>query len=238
LERYRNLIETNIAAGITLYTDHKPGLYENSLSNKSQLSAWSLLETADLLSIVGNLYRTGGKMLLADPLSRLCAPGDGFYDVSLPGKISVLLQNLPQQVAECNAVRVSANKDTAVVARMVQKWRKPTNPISQGKLSSYQEPKEQRGEDDEGSALTMVGEMSESGGKLRAFSIGTPHADTGVREIRELINSGKAFAVLTSISLIPQIARGCNEEDMDEAIAEKVNQMTKIVIVTSHSIDS
>ncbi len=82
LKRYGNLIETNIAAGITLYTDHKPGLYENSLSNKGQLSAWRLLETADLLSIVENLYRTEGKMLLADPLSRLCAPGDGFYDVS------------------------------------------------------------------------------------------------------------------------------------------------------------
>ena len=55
LEKHRNLIETNIAAGITLYTDHKPGLYENSLSNKGQLSAWRLLETADLLSIVENL---------------------------------------------------------------------------------------------------------------------------------------------------------------------------------------
>ncbi len=26
LEKYRNLIETNIEAGITLYTDHTPGL--------------------------------------------------------------------------------------------------------------------------------------------------------------------------------------------------------------------
>ncbi len=40
LERLRNLIETNIDAGITLYTDHKPALFENSLSNKGQLSAW------------------------------------------------------------------------------------------------------------------------------------------------------------------------------------------------------
>ncbi len=233
MERYRNLIETNIAAVITLYTNHKPGLYENSLSNKGQLSAWRLLETADLLSIVENLYRTGGKMLLVDPLSRLCAPGDGFYDVSLPGKVSVLLQNLPQQVAECNAMRVSANKDTAAVARMVQKWRKPTNPISQGKLSSYQEPKQQHGEDDEESVLVMVSEIAEPCGKLRAFSIVTPHADTGVREIRELINSGKAITVLTPISLIPQIARGCNEVNMDEAIAGKVNQMTKIVMAST-----
>jgi hypothetical protein len=93
--------------------------------------------------------------------------------------------------------------------------------------------KQQRGEDDEESALAMVGEVSEPGGKLRAFSIGTPHADTGVREIRELISSGKAFAVLTPISLISRIARGCSEGDMDEAIAEKVNQMTKIVMAST-----
>ncbi len=102
-------------------------------------------------------------MLLADPLSRLCAPGDGFYDISLPGKINVFLQSLPQQVADCAAMRVSANKDTAAVARMVQKWRKPTNPISQGKLESYQEPKQHQGEDDEESALAMDSLVAESG---------------------------------------------------------------------------
>ncbi len=75
--------------------------------------------------------------------------------------------------------------------------------------------------------------MLEAVGRLRAFSIGTPHADTGVREIRELMDSGKAFAVLTPISLIPQITRGCKEEDMDEVIAEKVNQMTKIVMAST-----
>ncbi len=80
-------------------------------------------------------------MLLADPLSRLCAPSDGFYDVSLPAKVNVLLENLPMQVAKCKMMRAFANKDMAAVARMVQKWRKPTNPISQGKLGSFAEPK-------------------------------------------------------------------------------------------------
>ena len=107
LEKYRNLIETNIEAGITLYTDHKPGLFENSLSNKGQLSAWRLLETADLSSIVGNLYRNGVKMLLADPQSKICALSDGFYDVGLPAKIHALLQHLPEEVAMCKTVRVS-----------------------------------------------------------------------------------------------------------------------------------
>ncbi len=54
-----------------------------------------------------------------------------------------------------------------------------------------------------------------------------------IDKIRELINSGRAFAVLTPISLIPQIARGCVEGDMDETIAEKVNQMTKIVMAST-----
>ena len=48
-----------------------------------------------------------------------------------------------------------------------------------------------------------------------------------------MIFHSKSFAVLTPISLIPQIARGCLEGDMDEAIAEKVNQMTKIVMASS-----
>jgi hypothetical protein len=167
-------------------------------------------------------------MLLADPLSRLCAPSDGFYDVSLPAKVNVLLENLPQQVAECKAMRVFPNKDTAAVARMVQKWRKPTNPISQGKLGSFSEPKWSQDTEVEQQTLDMDSNTLD----LKAFSIGTPHADTGVREIRELITSGKFFAVLISISLIPQIARGVNASDMDEKIALKVDQMTKLVMAS------
>ena len=41
LEKFRNQIEGNVGSGITLYTDPKPGLYESSLSNKGQLSAYS-----------------------------------------------------------------------------------------------------------------------------------------------------------------------------------------------------
>jgi hypothetical protein len=45
------IIETNIEAGCTLYTDHKPALFENSLSNIGQLNAWKLAEVSDLLSV-------------------------------------------------------------------------------------------------------------------------------------------------------------------------------------------
>jgi hypothetical protein len=54
-------METNIKARITRYTDHKPALFENSLSNKGQLSARKVAEVADLVSIVKHLYRKGGK---------------------------------------------------------------------------------------------------------------------------------------------------------------------------------
>ncbi len=155
--------------------------------------------------------------------------------MSLPRKISTLLDKLPQQVAECKSMRVSANKDTAAVARMVQKWRKPTNPISQGRLGSYVEPKRQACEDMSHQALNMEANAkpAPTSRSLNSFCIGTPHAETGVREIRELIGSGKAFAVLTSISLIPRIARGTNDKELDEAVAEKVDRVTKLIMAST-----
>jgi hypothetical protein len=130
---------------------------------------------------------------------------------------------------------VSANKDTAAVSRIVQKWRKPTNPISQGKLGSFVEPKSRDEAESEAESFSMDPSKAtpDAPGKLNAFSIGTPHADTGVREIRELIVSGKAFAVLTPISLLPQIARGTSENEMDEEIAVKVDGMTKIIMAAT-----
>jgi hypothetical protein len=87
-----------------------------------------------LLSIVENLYRQGGKMLFADPLSRVCGPTEGWFDPSLPGKLAALFEYLPDEVRNNVNVRVYAGKDTYAAGRLVQKWRKPTNPISKGKL--------------------------------------------------------------------------------------------------------
>jgi hypothetical protein len=50
----------------------------------------------------------------------------------MPGKISTILENLPQQGAECKAMRVSANKDTAV-ARMVRKRQETKKSSQSGK---------------------------------------------------------------------------------------------------------
>jgi hypothetical protein len=106
LERFRNLIETNIEIGITLYTDHKPALFENSLPNKGQLSTWKLAEVGDLLSVADKLYRQGGKMLFADPLSRVCGSTEGWYDPSLPRKLAALFEHLPDEVRNNPNIRV------------------------------------------------------------------------------------------------------------------------------------
>ncbi len=120
LEKFRNLIETNIISGVALYTGHKPGLFENSLSNKGQLSDWRIAETSDLQSLVQTHYRQGAKMLLANPLSRLCSPSSGFFDPTLPSKLQALLKHLPHSLKEHENIRVYAYKDTAALARHVQ----------------------------------------------------------------------------------------------------------------------
>ncbi len=107
-----------------------------SLSNKGQLSAWRIAETADLQSLVQTHYRQGSKMLLADPLSRLCSPSSGFFDPTLPAKLQALLSYFPTQVKDHVIVRVYAYKDTAALSRHVQQWCNLKNPISQGRLSS------------------------------------------------------------------------------------------------------
>ena len=60
LEAFRNLIATQEPeSGTTIYSDHLPSISEASLSNKGQLSAWRIHETADLMSIVQTLYKPG-----------------------------------------------------------------------------------------------------------------------------------------------------------------------------------
>ncbi len=37
-------------------------------------------------------------MLFADPLSRVCAPAEGWYDPSILRKLAALFEHLPQEV--------------------------------------------------------------------------------------------------------------------------------------------
>ncbi len=51
-----------------------------------------------------------------------------------PRKLAALFEYLPDEVGNNVNARVYAGKDTYAAGRLVQKWRKPTNPISKGKL--------------------------------------------------------------------------------------------------------
>ena len=65
------------------------------------------------------------------------------------------------------------------------------------------------------------------------FRIGTPRADAGIKEIRTLLNEGVHFAVLTPITLIPEISRLPKDEQgndrFDPIIMKKVDQLAKLV---------
>ena len=51
---------------------------------EGSLEELAIVENSDLLSIVQNLYTPGSHMICSDPLSRLCSPAQGFFDVHLP----------------------------------------------------------------------------------------------------------------------------------------------------------
>jgi hypothetical protein len=133
LEHFRNPIGTQeTQAGTTVYTDHLPAVNETSPSKKGQLSTWRTHETADLNSAVQTLHRSGITMGVSDGLSRIKRTGE--YEpmnmVLLPLVMDELLQRLPSCIKSAQCLRVSAERDTAAAARMVQRWREPANPIS------------------------------------------------------------------------------------------------------------
>ena len=101
-------------------------------------------------------------MLLADPLSRICSPVGVYYDASLPSKFAALLRLLPGAVKTAKNMQTYANKDTIAISRLIQAWRKPTNPIIKSKL-------------------VVAGEVRDKiSSKDFTFRIGSPFADAGV----------------------------------------------------------
>ncbi len=102
-------------------------------------------------------------------------------------------------------------KDTYAAGRLVQKLRKPTNRISQGKLLTKE------------TAAT-------------AFHIGIDDVNKCANETIQLIKDGKHFAILMPISLTSEIARLENVDGQrvhDIETAKKVASMSKIVLASS-----
>jgi hypothetical protein len=51
-------------------------------------------------------------MLLADPLSRVCAPTEGWYDPTLPRKLAALLNHRTDDIKHAEHIRVYCYQDT------------------------------------------------------------------------------------------------------------------------------
>jgi hypothetical protein len=145
LEHFRNLIETQaLDSGTTVYTDHAPFTYVGSLSNKGRLSTWRIHDTSDLTGIVQTLYKAGQYLGpgpyggLADPLSSM-PRGEQFHLLELPALSTELLQRLPDSVRTAHNIRVTAEKDTHLATRIVQRWWVPKNPISNVRSDNKEE---------------------------------------------------------------------------------------------------
>jgi hypothetical protein len=69
-------------------------------------------------------------MTIANLLSRLARQEQRVDNFHLPVLLHMLLKELPTSIRKAKNIRVNAERDTPVVTRMVQRWREPTNPIS------------------------------------------------------------------------------------------------------------
>ena len=206
LEHFRNLIETQeVNAGTTVYTDHAPSTYKGSLSNKGKLSSWRIHETQDLADVVQTLYK-GGVFLgpphgLADPLSRI-PRGESFYRLQLPAVLDILLEHLPPVVKTLKHIRVNAEKDTVLAARVVQRWRTPKNPIS-----------------------TI---RSDAPGPCE-FLITAPFSDKCTHLIAKLIRDNRSFAALVPVDLLHRIDQNKSGK-IDQTVKARREKMPTIVI--------
>jgi hypothetical protein len=141
--------------------------------------------------MVETLYKAGPTMAIADPLSRLARQEHQLDNLDLPLMLEVLLKELPSSVRNALSIRVNAEKDTMVATRIVQRWRKPSNPIS-----------------------NTAGSTSDC--KID-FSISALYADKLPLKVAELIRKDVPFASLLPLSLLDKIDR-TEKNSIDETV--------------------
>ncbi len=137
------------------------------------------------------------------------------------GMITRYQENWQRYLSTCRSevrnnlnIRVYAGKDTYAAGRIIQKWRKPTNPVSQGKL--------------------LTKDLAPN-----TFHIGIDDVNKSVNEVVKLIRDNKNFAVLTPISVTSEIARQENKEGVrchDHELEMKVHAMSKITLASSAEV--
>jgi hypothetical protein len=140
-------------------------------------------------------------MAIADPLSRLARQEDRVENLDLPVLLQMLLRELPPSIKMAERIRVNAEKDTYVVTRIVQRWRTPTNPIS-----------------------NTIGASLES----FDFLIAAPYADKLPLKVAEYIRKDIPFAILIPLPLLNEIDR-ISKTEIDQEVRKKRLQMKLIV---------
>jgi hypothetical protein len=116
----------------------------------------------------------------------------------------MLLSELPQEIRTAQHIRVNADKDTQVATRIVQRWRTPTNPIS-----------------------NTVGPTTE---KLDLL-ISAPYADKLPLKVTEYIKQDTLFAILVPLPL-PNERDRISKTSIDPAVRDKRQKM-KLVLSSS-----
>jgi hypothetical protein len=143
-------------------------------------------------------------MAIADPLSRLVMQEHRVKNLDLPVLLEMLLPELPDEIRNALHIRVNAEKDTHVATRMVQRWRWPTNPIS-----------------------NTIGPTAE---KLDLL-ISAPYADKLPLKFAEYIRQDTPFAILVPLPLLNEIDR-VGKTKIDQAVRDKRLKM-KLIISSS-----
>jgi hypothetical protein len=75
--------------------------------------------------------------------------------------------------------------------------------------------------------------------KSGTFLIGTPTANSVTKEVLQLLSQDKQFAVLMPLSLVPELPRLENSENLrnnDQNIAQKVESLSKIILPSSAQV--
>jgi hypothetical protein len=121
------------------YCLHGPCSVHICRKSQQQRKALHLEDPRDLRShrdrTLQTLYKAGQYLGpgpyggLADPLSRM-PRGEQFHRLELPALLAELLHRLLDSIRTAHSIRVTAEKDTHLATRIVQRWRVPKNPIS------------------------------------------------------------------------------------------------------------
>ena len=159
-----------------LESDHAPLLWIKT-NHSGKLSHWLVAKCGSMTYKIVN--RPGKSMTVGDPLSRTPFVQRPTIHLGMETLVSTLLSQLDRKLKTVGLVWVWFDKDTTAAARLVQAWRRETNPLE------CKAPKP-----------SFIKE-----GKWE-FAIVAPASDRSTQFCSELMLTGKPFACLVPHDLV------------------------------------